>query len=279
MPWSRLTIEWSAEGGFVYHVHLPPTDDPEIERSFSYFERNWSVTADELIRSQPEALAQTSPLEALRRLRVPRRFMEMPVKVNEPLLNADGTVVRGKRGAVRTRSVTQKDDQGRTVKEMRWATGQEAIARSSGQLSRDADVIIRTHFGRSPIWFFNEGREDNFYMDLETLGAAVIGQSLDQLTKEMIIKLVPRPSVLPDSIRRNHGLALLAVARRPEIVARHRALWPLTTPEALLDDLGITAQDGRSRPVATLALVGAFDQSAHVSSRTACHPTPLEETR
>jgi hypothetical protein len=85
----------------------------------------------------------------------------------------------------------------------------------------------------------------------------------ERLTVAMIEKTVRHPSANPDTVRRIHGKALLALARQPEILAKHRSMWPLTTIDDLFDDLRVEAAGkarlGRSGSVAVLALVGAFD--------------------
>ncbi len=134
-----------------------------------------------------------------------------------------------------------------------------SLERSAGQGSRDRRVVVNTPFGLTPLWFFAQGRGDSLFGDLERLGRALIARQESRLSPELVTDVVRTPSVKPDSIRRAHGRALLAVAHQPAVVARHRAKWPLTTPDDLLDDLGVVARVGRSSAVASLALAGAFD--------------------
>jgi len=142
------------------------------------------------------------------------------------------------------------------------------LERSAGQGSRDKRVVIATPFGLAPLWFFAQGRKDNLFDDLVEVGAALLAERPDRLTASTISQIIRRPSVQPDSIRRAHGEALLAVVHQPDVVARHRSLWPLTTPQDLLDDLGVTSKVGRSAPVATLCLVGAFDPPRQLTARS-----------
>jgi hypothetical protein len=153
------------------------------------------------------------------------------------------------------------------------------MERSGGQLSRDARVVIGTPFGLAPLWLFSQGRKDSLLRDLERLGRDVIEARPERLTAEAIDGIVRSPAVKPDTIRRAHGPALLALARRPEVLARHRSLWPLTAPEALLDDLGLDLRVGRSWPVATLALVGAFDPPGLVAAGPPPRPRRREVSR
>lgn len=150
------------------------------------------------------------------------------------------------------------------------------LERSVGQGSRDRRVVLNTPFGLAPLWFFAQGRKDELFRDLERLGQAVMARRETRLTPALIEELVRNPSVKPDSIRRAHGQALLAVAHNPGIVARHRSLWPLTTTGELLDDLGIVADVGRSAAVAAMALAGAFDPPGLLIAASA-HGGPRRE--
>lgn len=158
-------------------------------------------------------------------------------------------------------------------------TPMETLERSAGQGSRDRRVVLSTPFGLVPLWFFAQGRADNLFQDLEQIGRAAIATGAQTVSPKMIKTLIPNPTLNPESIRRAHGMTLVAVGRQPEIVARHRALWPLTTTGELLDDLGVVDGVGRSAAVAFLALVGAFDPpslllSAAVPTRPRREVTP-----
>lgn len=224
MPWVRLSIYWS-DGQLHYRVHIPPSEDPDIEFSLGILADGWAAIAQTLIRVHERALAAPSALEA--------------VKLLSPYPMKD-------------------------------------LERSVGQGSRDKRVVINTPFGLTPLWLFAQGRADALFSDLQLVGQMLLTEKPDKLTKQMISRIIRRPSVQPDTIRRAHGQALLAVIRHPEVVSRHRALWPLTTPEALLDDLGVEGATGRSVPVGTLALVGAFDSQAQVTARAAGRPPQRE---
>jgi len=156
----------------------------------------------------------------------------------------------------------------------------EDLERSAGQGSRDRRVVVDTPFGLAPLWFFAQGRSDGLFQDLETLGRAVMARQPTRLTPAVIEEIIHNPSIKADSIRRVHAKALLALAHQPEVLARHRSLWPLTTIDALFDDLGVEATGkahlGRSGDVAVLALVGAFDPPNLLLASVARH-TPRRE--
>jgi hypothetical protein len=136
------------------------------------------------------------------------------------------------------------------------------LEQSDGQGTRDRRVVIRTPFGLAPLWFFAQGRSDGLFNDLERIGRAVMKSRPKSLSKEMITETVRHPSLLPDTIIRVRGKTLIALSQHPDVLAKHRSLWPLTTPRDLLDDLGLESDEsrlGRAGDVAVLALAGAFD--------------------
>jgi len=221
MPWVRLSI-YEDGGNLSFRVHLPASDDPDIERSLGHLSDGWAETARTLIATHQQALGCKTLIDAL------------CVMSPDPM---------------------------------------KALERSAGQGSRDKRVLIATPFGLAPLWFFAQGRKDELFEDLLDIGRALRSDRLVRLTAGIIADIIRRPSVQPDSIRRAHGEALLAVANQPCVVARFRSYWPMATPQDLLDALGIHSKVGRSVPVATLALVGAFDQPSNVSARFAGRPS------
>ena len=220
MPWVRLSI-YLTGGHLTFRVHMPATDDRDIEQSLAHLTDSWTETARTLIATHSQALLSTTAASALR--------------VMSPYPMKD-------------------------------------LERSVGQGSRDKRVVIATPFGLAPLWFFAQGRKDDLFDDLTNLGKALLVDKPSKLTASTISDIIRHPSVQPDSIRRAHGEALLAVVHQPGVVAHHRNLWPLSTPQELLNDLGVTSKVGRSIPVATLALVGAFDKPLQLSARSAARP-------
>ncbi|MDR2252534.1 MAG: hypothetical protein LBD97_01505 [Bifidobacteriaceae bacterium] len=136
---------------------------------------------------------------------------------------------------------------------------QQSLERSAGQGSRDRRVLISAPFGLAPLWFFSKAMAPRgvTFAELERLAGFVLRERPERLTEAMVSDVLRRPSIKPDSIRRNHAATLLALAHKADVWRRHRALWPLDTPDELLNDLGV--RGGRSAALATLALVGAFD--------------------
>jgi hypothetical protein len=126
--------------------------------------------------------------------------------------------------------------------------------------TRQRHDLVITPFGRVPLWFFLQGRADRLFSDLERLGRAVIAEGLTALGPETIARILPHAAIRPDSIRRSHAPTLLAIAGQPDVVSRHRALWPCTTMADLKHDLGLGGRrQGASDVAAALALAGAFD--------------------
>jgi len=220
MPWVRLSV-YVADGRLSYRVHIPASDNPDIERSLRHLSDGWTATAKTLIATHPEALLCMTPLDALRAMSP------------DPM---------------------------------------SKLERSAGQGSRDRRVLIATPFGLAPLWFFAQGRSDDLFNDLIRLEQTLQTGEADKLTATVISDVLRRPSVQPDSIRRAHGEALLAVAGQPGIVARYCNLWPMTTPQEFLDDLGVCSKVGRSVPVATLALIGALSPPQQLSAKTVSRP-------
>ncbi|MDR1189700.1 MAG: hypothetical protein LBK95_19985 [Bifidobacteriaceae bacterium] len=251
LPWVRLSITLDGDR-LGYMIGLPFTGDSETDERLERLAYGWSQIAETLIRSQAPALRSSSLLEAVRAL--------------PPATAMKWVAVKGLDGKV------AKNAEGKTVTELRQVTGARAIERSSGQFSRDRRVVVGTPFGLAPLWLFGQGRQDSLFRDLERIGRQVVEDKPESLTAPMIEKMARNPAVKPESIRRAHGQALLAVAHRPGVIARHRALWPLTSPDALLDDLGVTGRTGRSQPVATLALAGAFDPPGLIVARSTARP-------
>ena len=267
IPWVRLSFFLRGKQ-LDYRVNLPEADSVELGVSLGYLEKAWDENAQMLLASMPETLCCTSPLEALHTMPVVTAMRMMPVKqsvadangknkqeaVKEPVLDRSGMPVLDKDGNPKLA----------IVKELQMVSGQVAMERSTGQYSRDRTVVIRTPFGLAPWWFFAQGRNDNLHSDLEQLGKAMIANNWTEPTRDMVEEVVRQSSIKPDSIRRTHGLTLVAVVRHPEVVARHRRLWPLTTIDDFLSDLQAhsTGSVGKSQGVATLALVGAFDPPA-----------------
>lgn len=227
----KVTI-YVDNGALNYQVHVQIPDVRDYADSSAALHDNWVKIARALINGVPNCLLTRTPLDALHAL--------SPV--------TDVTTRR---------------------------TGQQVLARYQGQWSRESDEVIFTPFGPAPLWFFGVFREPSkpaLWADVEKLGCALvagarehISQSRKNIPTDMINEILPWPSIKPESISRQHGKALMAVVDHPEVVARHRSRWPLTSPDALLDDLGILAAEsqGRSIPTATLALVGAFDPTVN----------------
>lgn len=243
-PWVWLSIYIDDDGELAHRVHVPPsvTDDPAAVASLLKIKRSWSTTATILQDTLGDALRSESTTEAA-----------LSLRLVEKTINRHGEPARR-------------------------VTGGSALERSEGQWSRDKLEIVRTPFGQAPLWFFAQAPRSSsgssaLFEDLTLLGHAlmrgqlVVDEGRANLSKPAIeaffSDLGRTPSIQPDSIRRGHGKALLAVFRMPSIVARHRSRWPATTPDELLDDLEVfVTRDGandRSQAVATLALAGVFD--------------------
>ncbi len=153
------------------------------------------------------------------------------------------------------------------------------LERSKGQGSRDRRVVISTPFGLAPLWFFAQGRPDTLYRDIRQLAQHLHTTGGTRLTETQISATLPNPAIKPNSIQRSHGPSLWAALANPHVVARHRALWPMTTPDLLLDDLGVVnIRQGRSEVVATLAILGGLETDDTISYQSVGRPHPNEQT-
>lgn len=239
-PWITAAISVTADDDFEHAAQVPSAADPAIAKAYEQRRRDWIGTAAVVSNKQAAALRSRTLAEAAVRLEV----------------------ARGEGGA----------------------TGGAALERGEGQASRDKRVVVDTPFGPVPFWFFSGPtpnakwvRSDQEYAallaDLADLGNALmrgefvvpehqIGLGARQI--EVVFERLGRqPVIKADSIRKSHGVALVTVMRRWDVVARHRGLWPATDEDQLLNDLGLfKTSDGnnpRSHLVALLALAGVFD--------------------
>ena len=68
---------------------------------------------------------------------------------------------------------------------------------------------------------------------------------------------------LAESVRKNHAAGIRAVLEQPEVVERHRKVWPLTNEETMSADLGL---EKPAVTVCRLALVHLIAASAQVTT-------------
>lgn len=138
--------------------------------------------------------------------------------------------------------------------------------RSEGQLSRDRHSVVGTPFGAVPLDFFFMGRriagqEDSLFSDLLRVGRRLVQTEVRPVPLAELRDLLPHLPEKGLDATRHHVAALVRVLERPDIIARHRQLWPLTSTDALFDDLGFAKgrTSGRLQPAAILAILGAFE--------------------
>jgi hypothetical protein len=141
-------------------------------------------------------------------------------------------------------------------------------ARYRGQNDRSVVDLVETPFGVVPFWFFGEGRDDTLFYELRDLYDMTNCNDWDSLSAGYISGIFhmhkwKNPSRSPSTLAQLHSRTLVKIVWSPEIVYHHLDLWPLTTPDLLLDDLGLVTNPktghGRSRPVAALALAGGLN--------------------
>jgi hypothetical protein len=271
----RARLAFYLDGTKVaYRVNLPPIDDPSVEQSLVYLHRRWTELARTLSFEFESALRKTSLLDALLALRVPETHKVMPIRVKKQALDDAGHTVLTAGGRAKTKWIAALDKNGNAMTRSVLVRGQVAIEQSGGQLSRDVNVVVSTPFGLTPIWFLFQGRTDSLYSDLLTLGKALLTQRPEKITEKMISGTLKYPAIKPDSIRRSHGDTLLAIVHHPDVIDRHRNLWPLTTLKALREDLeNASGLACSSQPVATLALVGAFSDQDPLLERASSRPS------
>lgn len=240
LPTPKLTI-YLDNGSLAYQVHIPAAEVWGLSDSTMQSLRDWDFIGTRLVQSSPDCLKSQTLLEAVHALK----------PIADP--------VAGK-------------------------FGQQVLERYDGQWSRIADKVIGTPFGRVPMYFFSlmsKANDPALWNDIETVGCALAAGARKRIRSGAVS--VPewfieenRPQlqseILAGSFVRQHGKALLAVVDRPEVVQHHRTRWPLTSPDALLEDLGLPrgSRQGRSIPVATLALAGAFDPAVNADLRRRC---------
>lgn len=152
-----------------------------------------------------------------------------------------------------------------------WAFTKAEVQRSVGQLSRDRFFVIGTPFGFVPLDFMFLGRRtpgarDTLYRDLRKAGSELIRAGSESLSAPELRRLLPHLDDVDST--GNHVAALGKLLAKPQVVQRHRQLWPRTTTAALYDDLGVAPRStDRSKPAGILAMLGAFEQGNPVLAR------------
>jgi hypothetical protein len=144
---------------------------------------------------------------------------------------------------------------------------------SASQGSRDRLVQIDTPFGLVPLWFFTSRPSSDGLIEAICRVAGFLDEHGRWPEPTERRQLLQGSEIDDESFRKQYKPTLTMLHGHAEIVASHRARWPLTDSLALRDEIRPPPRTRWSEAAANLALVGEiFNQ--HPPLPTALPPLP-----
>ena len=144
---------------------------------------------------------------------------------------------------------------------------------SSSQGSRERMVLVDTPFGLVPLWFFTSRPSSDGLISAICRVANFLDEHGGWPRPTERRPLLSSSEIDEDSFLKQYKPTLTLLHGHPEILASHRARWPLTDSVSLRDEIGISTKARWSEAAANLAIVGAIF-SDHETLPPALAPLP-----